>query len=680
MSPLSTARLNPNAQKFTGNAQNTWQGSAGHRGSTAYKLPAIRPTSRTPLPASSLQKTQSFVHIRLRKPGTVRLERVMTASNVPSRLTSPPELAAVPCPQAEFASGHLDTREHFIVEGSHERRHAADMDAPDLSPVPACWTISRCRCKSRIGKHTYVLEEVLGLAPPAPYATMLDPNTTRSQVGVLRRPSVSFQHCKPGAPMSPLIGRQVGLAAGASDADDLDVPWEVSFKCQPPGMKDTTLNANAPGEYTIAAVEGKGTRLPLKAAMQLRSIGVQQKLSGRRFMTGTPIRSYAASILTDWESSGDIGVPASLTTHGSPPFQVHCRTQRDNEPARESHKTFPNSRGELMLQPERSGHHVYTFLSTSDSNYQKVELSGIDQIVHPLAVAEFADAGRGTRSKGMINSSSGNLVDVDVDLQYRRSEAPSSLKPVSLSSPNAQLDAKEAGVYQIVEVKDSQCPGTISPKPWRYILRTTVLPPIYQAIDDHVTLDLTGRAPSQILCNIAENDQNCGTKEQPNFSSIRHRPRFQLHIATPGRKYYEFNHHFLESEENSRASEVSQFHLEGTASWTIGFRINVRVNTQETKASSFSLVQQQPSEFTIMSVAHHQKTCKATVTDLRFTVYPLPAARVASLHSLSNSKDPQQIGRDEGRQKVLETHTGTTVLTKVYSIFSALEDLDGDIT
>lgn len=96
--------------------------------------------------------------------------------------------------------------------------------------------------------------------------------------------------------------------------------------------------------------------------------------------------------------------------------------------------------------------------------------------------------------------------------------------------------------------------------------------------------------------------------------------------------------------------EVSQFQLEGTPPWTIGFvhihsmmvyspkseypyvyyryRINGKYYTQEAKVSPFSLLQQQPGEFTITSVAHQQKMCKAAVTDLRFTVHPLPAAKV----------------------------------------------------
>ena len=114
-------------------------------------------------------------------------------------------------------------------------------------------------------------------------------------------------------------------------------------------------------------------------------------------------------------SSGDTGVSASLVLHGTPPFQVYYRTQRDKEPEKEGVKTFANSRGEITLQPSWSGHYVYTFLQLSDANYKRVELNGptIDQVVHPLASAEFAYA----KTKKMISSCSGNIIDVDVHLR-----------------------------------------------------------------------------------------------------------------------------------------------------------------------------------------------------------------------------------------------------------------------
>jgi hypothetical protein len=59
----------------------------------------------------------------------------------------------------------------------------------------------------------------------------------------------------------------------------------------------------------------------------------------------------------------------------------------------------------------------------SDANYKKVGLDGpsIEQVVHPLAAAEFvgvgAGGGGGARNKRMVNSCSGNIVDAEVDLR-----------------------------------------------------------------------------------------------------------------------------------------------------------------------------------------------------------------------------------------------------------------------
>jgi hypothetical protein len=167
----------------------------------------------------------------------------------------------------------------------------------------------------------------------------------------------------------------------------------------------------------------KGTYWRLRLVKSSRSRVQVPKSSGRGFTNGKKKVLIFSLILIPPHSSGDTGVSASLILHGTPPFQVYYRTQRDKEPARDLSKTFPFSRGELTLQPERSGHYVYTFVQMSDANYKKVELSGpsIEQVVHPLAGAEFvgvgSGAGGGGRSKRMVNSCSGGLVDVEVDLR-----------------------------------------------------------------------------------------------------------------------------------------------------------------------------------------------------------------------------------------------------------------------
>ena len=122
-------------------------------------------------------------------------------------------------------------------------------------------------------------------------------------------------------------------------------------------------------------------------------------------------------------SSGDTGVSASLVLHGSPPFQVYYTMQKDKEAPKEMVETFPTSRGEFTIQPERSGHYIFNFAKLSDANYKRVPLKGpsIDQIVHPPASADFAHNTPGARggrsSRKRISSCSGNIVDVDVDLR-----------------------------------------------------------------------------------------------------------------------------------------------------------------------------------------------------------------------------------------------------------------------
>ena len=93
--------------------------------------------------------------------------------------------------------------------------------------------------------------------------------------------------------------------------------------------------------------------------------------------------------------------------------------QRDDEAPREISKSFTTSRAELTLQPERSGHYVFTFIAISDANYRKVELQGpsIDQMIHPLASADFSESHGSGRGKRIVNTCSGDTVDIDVDLK-----------------------------------------------------------------------------------------------------------------------------------------------------------------------------------------------------------------------------------------------------------------------
>ncbi|KAJ7225386.1 hypothetical protein GGX14DRAFT_489278 [Mycena pura] len=419
-------------------------------------------SAESPNTASTLQKTQSVVHLELSRFGTVRLEQVVDASGVEARLAYPSEVTVVPCPRAEFiedtsaavlcAGQHQDLElsidirgvpplslrwfrvvneraEHFVVEGidsdlSDSRGKWSGQGEPQELKVPLTVSLSSA------GSYFYALEEVVDalgntvrLEIPTLDPSAANSKTTRS-LRVLRTPTVSFKNCSPGSPASLLIGSESHLSIYTNDADPFDAPWEVTLSYKPADGSEDTLatkrfhpwtktlatlgsrreldvRATAPGEYTISSVHGKwcaGDVLSPETCVVVEKPKPTAEIEWKKIH----------------ECSGDTGVSASLVLHGIPPFQVYYSVQRDAEPPRESSKTFPTSRGELSIQPSQAGHYMFAFTYISDANYRRVELNGpsINQAIHPLASAAFAGP-----QKRRLSSCAGSTVDIDVELR-----------------------------------------------------------------------------------------------------------------------------------------------------------------------------------------------------------------------------------------------------------------------
>jgi nucleoporin POM152 len=283
-----------------------------------------------------LQKTQSIVHIRLAKPGTIHLKGVSDPSGVDARISYPPEITIAPCPHAQFVDGdsltrgdnikcagpglntlgedkdvHLTLsifgvpplslkwfkeingrREYFIVEGI-ETEHAS----PPETSTPSYSSPQEVRVPLTVsaeafGIHTYVLESVTDALgnleylstswSPAKHGDLspgFNAKISRS-LRVLHRPTMAFKGCEPQKPASLRIGSNVSLLIDAQEADDLDSPWDVKVKYQPPtdefgksinkrlrpwqqtiqtqlGEHALTVEADSPGEYTIVDIKGK---------------------------------------------------------------------------------------------------------------------------------------------------------------------------------------------------------------------------------------------------------------------------------------------------------------------------------------------------------------------------------------------------------------------------------------
>ena len=100
-------------------------------------------------------------------------------------------------------------------------------------------------------------------------------------------------------------------------------------------------------------------------------------------------------------------------------------------------------------------------------------------------------------------------------MKYKRLEAPSHILTAKVTSPNDELRVTEKGHYELVEIVDAQCPGTIVTDSADYVvdwvprpaaklspeIQTTyerynnshILPPICAGLNDHVDLDLIGK-------------------------------------------------------------------------------------------------------------------------------------------------------------------------------------------
>ena len=240
---------------------------------------------------STLQQTQTLVHILLSRPGIVRLKRVYDSSNADARLVVS-EAIVVPCPRVEFAEDDTSAsqksircagqdadlqlkinvhgvpplslrwvkiingnQEQFLVEGieaDHKDKHFQVDDSPepslslataqrgiDVQDVNIPLTISL----DKSGTYLYALEEIADgvgnivrvgsdLTPPET-DSISQTKTTRSFM-VLKKPAVSFAHCSSEMPTSLLIGSEAALTIKSIESDNFDAPWDISLSYQPP--------------------------------------------------------------------------------------------------------------------------------------------------------------------------------------------------------------------------------------------------------------------------------------------------------------------------------------------------------------------------------------------------------------------------------------------------------------
>ncbi|KAG8878600.1 hypothetical protein FRB97_002382 [Tulasnella sp. 331] len=140
-------------------------------------------------------------------------------------------------------------------------------------------------------------------------------------------------------------------------------------------------------------------------------------------------------------------------------------------------------------------------------------------------------------------------------VQYRRAGDPSSVRTENVNSQNSELRVSEKGTYELTEVQDKRCAGSVVPQEgtWDvdWVPKPTVQfspsagllakndsimrPAVCEGIDDFAEVRLTGRAPYQISYFLSGRD---GQEERLTFNSVQATARLQLRTAKAGHFAY----------------------------------------------------------------------------------------------------------------------------------------------
>lgn len=88
---------------------------------------------------SSLQRTQSLAHIRVSRPGVIRLERVIHSSSIDARVAYPTSVSVAPCPRASFVDDAILTKDETIRCAGEDPDLNIMIDIYGVPPLSLRW-------------------------------------------------------------------------------------------------------------------------------------------------------------------------------------------------------------------------------------------------------------------------------------------------------------------------------------------------------------------------------------------------------------------------------------------------------------------------------------------------------------------------------------------------------------
>lgn len=290
--------------------------------------------SNSPSAQSTLQQTQTLVHILLARPGIVQLERVYDSSNADARLIIS-EAVVVPCPRVEFADDDTSAaqksircagqdvdlqlkinvrgvpplslrwlkitngnQEQSLVEGieaDHKDKHL-QVDS-SLTDTPSSLATTRRHIVQDVnipltisldkaGTYLYALEEItdgvgnvvrVGSDLTSPETDSITQTKTTRSFMVLKKPVVSFAHCSSEMPTSLLIGSEATLTIKYIESDNFDAPWDISLYYQTPADAKSSKQLK-PWKKTLKA-QGKSLTFRTSTPGDYKILDVTGKVS-----------------------------------------------------------------------------------------------------------------------------------------------------------------------------------------------------------------------------------------------------------------------------------------------------------------------------------------------------------------------------------------------------------------
>ncbi|KAG8857714.1 hypothetical protein FRB91_010951 [Serendipita sp. 411] len=788
-----------------------------------------------------LQKTQRIRWIKISKPGTIKLETVQDGKmDVKLRDAS---VTIVKCPTARFTGpeeekircrGDKDKlyMETFGVpplklEWQHDlggKREVTTVESLNPDPEERAHniypskqiTIPLALDLDTLGQHIYSLNSITdGIGNKVELFSVGNrhkPEYTRS-IAVLKPAEFAFQGCRAGETVNLLHGHDTSLTINAGYHDERDGPWKLMVQYTPEAAKAKgwTRELISPERRHKFKVEGPG---------EYRLLGARGNICNGDILSPEVCRVVEVpqpKVEIEWkklhECSGDVGVTANLVLHGTPPFRIYYTTSHNKGPETTNSTVIDGSRGEITLQPERSGSYVYNFVSLSDKNYKNIPLSGqvISQTVHPLASAMFSGtSGRGSGRETTVQSCSGDVVEVPVELKgtapwnlelqvvgpsgtetiqetgiktdqhsikiklpkdidrdggtllvdlisvedangckrtlavpgvpvkvrrvkptvkfyakdgarsvqvlygeqahlplrltgdgpwvvsWRYNSRAERVRRQRFTSANDVLSVTEAGVYELLEVRDEQCPGTVIVPEHTYIVEhvpvphvrlalesdgtqarngSWIRPPVCVSKEDFIDLRLKGGPPFQVMYSATRNKER---PENHQFSSIQEIYRLPLQTGKSGRISYDIvaigdSRYPLDERKALRESQILKWEQQVLARPTAYFKTDTQLsyclNDAFLPRSEFELSQdglmilegKAPFfvDFSIQNMASSEvrnETMKITSHEwqVKFPdyVFTTVGSYIVNINSVRDSSSCEEIVNETGRRQL----------------------------